>query len=54
MHETHLTSVHVAAELRLSLKAICAATEIPDELWTRAGIEFYKDAADAVLKSLVE
>jgi ATP-dependent Lon protease len=28
--------------------------ELPDEMWTRIGIEFYKDAADAVFKALVE
>lgn len=26
----------------------------PDELWTKINIEFYKDASDAVFKSLVE
>jgi ATP-dependent Lon protease len=28
--------------------------ELPDELWTKIKIEFYKDAADAVFKALVE
>lgn len=28
--------------------------DLPDELWTRVNIEFYKDAADAVFKALVE
>jgi ATP-dependent Lon protease len=28
--------------------------ELPDELWTKVNIEFYKDAADAVFKALVE
>jgi ATP-dependent Lon protease len=28
--------------------------ELPDELWTKISIEFYKDAADAVFKALVE
>ena len=28
--------------------------ELPDELWTRISIEFYKDSADAVFKALVE
>jgi len=28
--------------------------ELPDELWTKVKIEFYKDAADAVFKALVE
>ena len=28
--------------------------DLPDDIWTRLNIEFYKDAADAVFKSLVE
>ena len=28
--------------------------DLPDELWTKISIEFYKDAADAVFKALVE
>lgn len=28
--------------------------DLPDELWTKIGIEFYKDPADAVFKALVE
>jgi ATP-dependent Lon protease len=28
--------------------------DLPDELWTRISIEFYKDSADAVFKSLME
>ena len=28
--------------------------DLPDDLWTKISIEFYKDAADAVFKSLVE
>jgi ATP-dependent Lon protease len=28
--------------------------ELPDDLWTKIKIEFYKDAADAVFKALVE
>ncbi len=28
--------------------------DLPDELWTRISIEFYKDSADAVFKALVE
>ena len=28
--------------------------DLPDELWTKIKIEFYKDAADAVFKALVE
>jgi len=28
--------------------------DLPDELWTKINIEFYKDPADAVFKALVE
>jgi len=28
--------------------------DLPDDIWTRLNIEFYKDAADAVFKALVE
>jgi hypothetical protein len=28
--------------------------DLPDELWTKIDIEFYKDAADAVFKALIE
>jgi ATP-dependent Lon protease len=28
--------------------------DLPDELWTKVKIEFYKDAPDAVFKALVE
>ena len=28
--------------------------DLPDDVWTRLNIEFYKDAADAVFKALVE
>ena len=28
--------------------------DLPDDLWTKISIEFYKDSADAVFKALVE
>jgi ATP-dependent Lon protease len=28
--------------------------ELPDELWTKVNIAFYKDAADAVFKALLQ
>ena len=28
--------------------------ELPDDLWTKISIEFYKDSGDAVFKALVE
>jgi ATP-dependent Lon protease len=29
-------------------------SDLPDDLWTKINIEFYKDGADAVFKALVE
>ena len=31
-----------------------ANLDLPDELWTKISIEFYKDPADAVFKALME
>jgi len=28
--------------------------DLPDDMWTRINIEFYKDASDAVFKALVD
>lgn len=28
--------------------------DLPDELWTKISIEFYKDSADAVFKALID
>jgi ATP-dependent Lon protease len=28
--------------------------DLPDDLWTKINIEFYKDGADAVFKALLE
>jgi hypothetical protein len=34
--------------------AVVQLNDLPDELWTKINIEFYKDGADAVFKALVE
>jgi len=39
-------NVHLPARRQLN--------DLPDDLWTRISIEFYKDGADAVFKALVE
>ena len=39
---------------RLRSTARRQLNDLPDDLWTRISIEFYKDAADAVFKALVE
>lgn len=38
--------MHIAARRQLN--------DLPDDLWTKVNIEFYKDASDAVFKALVE
>jgi transposase len=59
----------IVAEIATSGDAVCAVArqtllmpvsarrqlnDLPDEMWTKINIEFYKDAADAVFKALVE
>lgn len=43
-----------AQTLLMPVAARRQLNELPDELWTKINIEFYKDASDAVFKSLVE
>lgn len=43
-----------AQTLLMPVSARRQLNELPDELWTRISIDFYKDSADAVLKALVE
>jgi ATP-dependent Lon protease len=43
-----------AQTLLLPVSARRALHELPDDLWTKVSIEFYRDAADAVFKALVE
>jgi ATP-dependent Lon protease len=43
-----------AQTLLMPVAARRQLNDLPDDLWTRISIEFYKDAADAVFKSLVE
>ncbi len=43
-----------AQTLLIPVAARRQLNDLPDELWTRISIEFYKDAADAVFKALVE
>ena len=37
-----------------ALEAQRQLNDLPDDLWTKVNIEFYKDASDAVFKALVE
>jgi ATP-dependent Lon protease len=43
-----------AQTLLMPVSARKQLNDLPDELWTKLNIEFYKDAADGVFKSLVE
>ncbi len=43
-----------AATLLMPVAARRQLADLPDDVWTRLNIEFYKDAADAVFKALVE
>lgn len=43
-----------AQTLLMPVAARRQLNDLPDDLWTRVSIEFYKDAADALFKSLVE
>ena len=43
-----------AQTLLMPVSARRQLNDLPDDLWTRVSIEFYKDTADAVFKALVE
>ena len=43
-----------AQTLLMPVAARRQLNDLPDDLWTRISIEFYKDASDAVFKALVE
>ena len=43
-----------AQTLLMPVAARRQLNDLPDELWTKVNIEFYKDASDAVFKALVE
>ena len=43
-----------AQTLLMPVAARRQLNDLPDDLWTRISIEFYKGASDAVFKALVE
>ena len=43
-----------AQTLLMPVAARRQLNDLPDDLWTKLNIEFYKDAADAVFKALEE
>ena len=43
-----------AQTLLLPVSARRQLNDLPDDMWTKIGIEFYRDATDAVFKALVD
>ena len=43
-----------ASTLLMPVAARRLLNDLPDELWTKINIEFYKDAADAFFKCLLD
>ncbi|MFT9092538.1 MAG: hypothetical protein ABF479_16285 [Gluconacetobacter sp.] len=43
-----------AQTLLMPVSARRQLNDLPDDLWTKISIEFYKDGADAVFKALTE
>jgi ATP-dependent Lon protease len=43
-----------ALTLLLPVSARRQLNDLPDDMWTKIGIEFYRDANDAVFKALVD
>ena len=43
-----------AATLLMPISARRQLNDLPDDLWTKISIEFYADAPDAFVKSIVE
>lgn len=54
VHIAELAIEKQAQTLLLPVSARRQLNDLPDELWTKISIEFYKDPADAVFKALVE
>lgn len=54
MHIAELAVEKQAQTLLMPVAARRQLNDLPDELWTKISIEFYKDAADAVFKALLE
>ena len=47
----------IARQGQTPLMPVCAhwrLNDLPDDLWIRISVEYYKDSADAVFKALVE
>ena len=54
LHIAELAIEKQAQTLLMPVAARRQLNDLPDELWTKISIEFYKDPADAVFKALVE
>lgn len=48
IHIKYISPANLPVAIRRQLN------DLPDELWTKINIEFYKNSADAVFKALVE
>jgi ATP-dependent Lon protease len=54
VHIAELAVEKQAQTLLMPVSARRQLNDLPDELWTKISIEFYKDPADAVFKALLE
>jgi len=54
VHIAELAVEKQAQTLLMPVSARRQLADLPDELWTKVSIEFYKDPADAVFKALIE
>jgi ATP-dependent Lon protease len=53
----HIAELAIEKQTQTLLMPVSARrqlNDLPDELWTKISIEFYKEPADAVFKALVE
>jgi hypothetical protein len=56
-HDRRITELAIDKQAQTLLMPVSARrqlNDLPDELWTKISIGFYKDGADAVFKALVE
>jgi ATP-dependent Lon protease len=54
VHIAELAIEKQAQTLLMPVSARRQLNDLSDELWTKISVEFYKDAADAVFKALME
>ena len=54
VHVAELSIEKQAQTLLMPVSARRQLNELPDELWTKINVEFYRDVVDAVFKALEE